>query len=95
MKEILTQLGIAPSFLIAGLIGAIAGATGSKKPLLTRIGSIFMGVGCSVFLTPLACELASITNEQSKMGIAVVIGYLGIQGIQTFIISKLKKDANT
>ena len=92
MKEIFAQLGIDAGFTIAGLIGAIAGTTGSKKPLLARLGSILMGVGVSTYTTPLACDLASITNEQSKMGIAVLIGYLGIQGIQKYIISKLDKN---
>jgi len=92
MKEILIQLGIDKGFLIAGLVGAIAGTTGSKKHILARIGSILMGVGCAIFTTPLACDLISITNEQSKLGIAVVIGYLGIQGIQKIVISKLKQN---
>ena len=86
------QLGIDSGFTIAGLIGAIAGTAGSKKSRIAKIGSILMGMGFSMYTTPLASELIGITNEQSKLGIAVVIGYLGIQGIQKLIISKLGKN---
>lgn len=94
MKEILSQLGIETSLIIAGMVGSIAGTTGSKKPILARIGSVIMGVGLAVYTTPLTCDFLDVNNEKSKLGVAVVIGYLGIQGIQKLIISKLNKDGN-
>lgn len=89
MKELLAELGIDKGLALAGLIGAIAGVTGSKKPILIRLGSVLIGLGCAIYTTPLACDLLDVSNEKSKLGIAVVIGYLGIQGVHKLVISKL------
>lgn len=89
MKEILIELGIDKSLALAGLIGAISGVTGSKKPILIRLGSVLLGLAAAIYITPLTCEIFGIVNEKSKLGIAVVIGYLGIQGIHKLVISKL------
>ena len=95
MKEFLAEIGIDASLTIAGLIGAVAGTSGSKKPLLARLGSIVMGMGAAIYCTPLACDFLEIVNEKSKLGVAVALGYLGIQGIQKLIISKLNKDGDS
>lgn len=95
MKEILEYLGITNgAIIIAGLVGTIAGTQGTKKSLLASISSIFLGVGTAIYLTPLFCEVFNIVGEPSKLGIAVLIGYLGIQGIQKLIMAKFKKDGD-
>lgn len=94
MKEFLAANGIDLSLAIAGLVGAITGVSGHKKPILAKLSSIALGVAGAIFLTPLACEVLGILNEKSKIGMAVVIGYLGIQGIQKIITSKLNGNGN-
>ena len=95
MKEVLEYLGITNgAIIIAGLVGTIAGTQGTKKSLLASISSIFLGVGVAIYLTPLFCEIFHIVGEPSKLGIAVLVGYLGIQGIQKLIMAKFKKDGD-
>jgi len=90
MKEILDFLSIDKALFIAGTIGALAGIKGGgKKDMLSRGSGFLMGVACAIYLTPLTSELLDIQNEKSKLGIAVIIGYLGIKGIQGIIINKL------
>lgn len=90
MKEILDLLSIDKTLFIAGTVGAIAGIKGGgKKAMLSRASGFLMGVAGAVYLTPLTSELLDIQNEKSKLGIAVIIGYLGIRGIQELIINKL------
>lgn len=91
MKELLDLLSIDKTFLIAGTIGALAGIKGgTKRTMIARISGFLMGVAGAIYLTPLTSELLDIQNEKSKLGIAVIIGYLGIRGIQELIINKLK-----
>ena len=91
MKELLDLLSIDKAFLIAGTIGAIAGVNGgTKKTMIAKLSGFFLGVGSAIYLTPLVSELLGIENYNSKLGIAVIIGYLGIRGLQEIIINKLK-----
>jgi len=91
MKELLDALSIDKALFIAGTIGALAGITGGgKRDMLSRISGFVIGVAGAIYLTPLTSELLDIQNEKSKLGIAVIIGYLGIKGIQELIINKLK-----
>ena len=94
MKEMLNELGIEFPLLVAGFIGSLSGVSGIAKPLITKIGTVFLGVAAAILVTPLCCEVFDITNEKSKLGIAVIIGYLGIQGIQKLITSKLNINGN-
>jgi hypothetical protein len=94
MKELLNHIGVDAGLAIAGFIGAITGVSGHKKPMLAKVSSIILGVAGAIYLTPLSCEVLGILNEKSKIGVAVIIGYLGIQGIQKIITSKLGVNGN-
>jgi hypothetical protein len=89
LQEILLQIGIETKLLIAGLIGSIAGITGKNMTFVKRASAIFTGVGGAIYLTPLASELLGLSNEQSRLGIAVLIGYLGITGMQNILLKKI------
>lgn len=91
MKEILEVLSIDKALFIAGTIGALAGIKGgTKKTVIAKVSGFLMGVAGAIYLTPLTAELLDIENKKSQLGIAVIIGYLGIVGIQELIINKLK-----
>lgn len=91
MKELLNLLSIDKAFFIAGAIGALAGISGgSKRDMVSKVSGFFLGVAGAIYLTPLTSELLDVQNEKSKLGIAVIIGYLGIRGIQELITNKLK-----
>jgi len=91
MKELLNLLSIDKALFIAGAVGALAGISGgAKKAMVSRVSGFLLGVAGAVYLTPLTSELLDVQNEKSKLGIAVIIGYLGIRGIQELLINKLK-----
>lgn len=89
VQEYLMTLGIESKLLLAGMIGTIAGISGKKMGWIAWCGSLFTGVGGAIYLTPLASELLGLTSDQSRLGIAVLIGYVGITGIQKILIKKL------
>ena len=89
LQDYLLTLGIETKLLIGGLVGTLAGLNGKKGNFIAKSGTVFTGIGGAIYLTPLASELLNITNEQSRLGIAVLIGYLGITGMQKILIKKL------
>jgi hypothetical protein len=91
LQEYLLTLGIETKLLIGGVVGTIAGVSGKKGSWIAKIGTVFTGIGGAIYLTPLVAELMSITNEQSRIGIAVLIGYLGITGMQKILLKKLEE----
>lgn len=84
-------LGIETKLLIGGLVGTVAGLSGKKLKAISYVGSILTGLGSAIYLTPLTAELLNVTNEQSRIGIAVLIGYLGITGMQKILLKKLEE----
>jgi len=90
-QEYLLTLGIETKLLIGGLVGTVAGLNGKKGNWLAKVGTVFTGIGGAIYLTPLTAELLNVTNEQSRIGIAVLIGYLGITGMQKILLKKLEE----
>lgn len=91
LQEYLLTLGIETKLLIGGVVGTIAGVSGKTGSWVAKAGTVFTGIGGAIYLTPLVAELMSITNEQSRIGIAVLIGYLGITGMQKILLKKLEE----
>jgi hypothetical protein len=91
VQEYLLTLGVETKLLIGGLVGTVAGLNGKKGNWVAKAGTIFTGIGGAIYLTPLTAELLSVTNEQSRIGIAVLIGYLGITGMQKILLKKLEE----
>jgi hypothetical protein len=91
IQEYLITLGIETKLLLGGLIGTIAGIKGQKGSWITKIGTIFTGIGGAIYLTPLAADILDIKDERSCTGIAVLIGYIGITGMQGILVKKLNE----
>lgn len=94
LQENLLALGIDTKLLIAGIIGAIGGLTGKKLNWLIKISSFFTGVGAAIYLTPLAGDLLELKSEQNRLGLAVLIGYFGIAGLQKIFLKKIEEYGN-
>lgn len=91
VQEYLMTLGIETKLLIGGLIGAIAGVSGKVGSWIAKTSSVFTGAGGAIYLTPLFSEIIGLTNEQSRLGVAVLIGYVGITGMQKILLKKLEE----
>ena len=91
MKELLSEIGINAGLITSGLFGSLLNI---KKDASTRIStvlfSIIAGVGSANYITPIVIDFINIHNRNFEFGIAFILGYLGLNGIE-FAIKKLIK----
>lgn len=91
MKNYLLQIGIEYAILIGAVVGAILALKKSKEKWLPKTTSFFTGVLGAVYLTPLVCSLISVEQDNLKTGIAVIIGYGGINFVDVLLKLLIKK----
>jgi hypothetical protein len=86
MKEILAELGINASLIVAGLFGSLLTV---KRDASKRIGEVLLsiaaGVGSANYLTPIVIDFIDIKNRNMEFGIAFILGYIGLNGIEYVI----------
>lgn len=90
MKETLTDY-VEYGILIGSIIGAVAAMKTSKEKLVSRILSFFIGVPVAVALSPLLCSVLSLTEDNLRMGVAVITGYGGITLLNKILLTAYKK----
>lgn len=93
VKDFLMTIGIDIAVMIAGLVGALVMI--SKKSafnIKTTVAGVLTGMLSANYLTEL---VTSVMNLQSttKYGIAFLLGYLGLKGVEN-IMNKLHKSVN-
>ncbi len=91
MKEILTQYGIEYGLVIGAIIGGIAAMKTSKEKLLARLSSFFVGVPVAIYLSPLLCSILGVIQKDSQTGVAVIVGYGGINLLNKLLTLTYKK----
>lgn len=93
MREILAEIGLNVGLMVSGLFGSLVTIKrGSGETIFTAIISIATGVGSANYLTPVLIELLNVQSENSKFGIAFILGYLGLNGIE-YAIGRLLKQS--
>jgi hypothetical protein len=86
MKEILESIGINIGISVAGLFGSLLLlGKESAKDWRTSLFSILAGTGSANYITPIACKILNI-NKDYELGIAFILGFLGLKGVE--MISK-------
>jgi hypothetical protein len=86
----MNDFGIDIGLTVAGLFGALLMTSRSAaKDVKTSILGILAGVLSANYLTPLVLSFISV-NENSKFGIAFLLGFLGLRGVE-LIADKIKK----
>lgn len=83
MKEFLHELGINLTISVAGLFGSLlmvgkSAATNLKSTLI----AIITGVASANYLTPVVCDIAKISDTNYKNGVAFILGFLGLKGVE-------------
>ena len=81
--EQLKQFGLDVGLIISGLFGSLLML--GKSPgnnLGASILSIIGGAASANYLTPVVVDAVSITNPQHGYGIAFMLGFLGLKGIE-------------
>lgn len=91
MKEFLAQHVIEYGLLIGAIIGGVAAMRVSKEKVISKLASFFVGVPVAVLISPLLCNMLNVTQETSRTGIAVIVGYGGLSLLDKVLMVLYKK----
>jgi len=88
----LEELGINISLSVAGFFGSllVIGKNGVHD-LRTMLLSMFGGVASANYLTPVVCDLLSISKINYQFSVAFLLGFMGLKGIEKIILKLFKK----
>jgi hypothetical protein len=81
----LKQYGIDVGLLISGLFGAILLTSKGAAMNLTRtVSSLIGGAASANYITPVVVNIAKLDNSHYHYGIAFLLGFLGLKGVEYF-----------
>jgi hypothetical protein len=81
----LKEYGIDVGLLISGLFGAILlTSKGSAMNLGRTISSLIGGAASANYITPIVVDIAKLDSGHYHYGIAFLLGFLGLKGIEYF-----------
>lgn len=81
----LKSYGIDVGLLISGLFGAILlTSKGSAMNLTRTISSLIGGAASANYITPIVVAIAKLDDTHFHYGIAFLLGFLGLKGIEYF-----------
>ena len=98
LELFLRKYGIDLSFLLSGFFGALILAIKSSKGqhISTTIATVLAGTACANYITPLVLYFIPETiQEKAKFGVAFMMGFIGLKGLEMIInlvCKKLKGD---
>lgn len=83
MKSFLDEIGINIMQSVAGLFGSLLflGKEGAKN-IKQSLFAIITGTASANYLTPVVIELAKIQNTKYENGVAFILGFLGLKGVE-------------
>lgn len=91
-ENLLQEIGINAGLIVSGLFGSLLTI---KQGAAARLGSIAIsittGVGSANYITPIVVDSMGIDNQNLTFGIAFILGFLGLSGIE-FVIKKFIPD---
>jgi hypothetical protein len=81
----LKDYGIDVGLLVSGLFGAILlTSKGSAMNLARTVSSLVGGAASANYLTPVVVAITNLNNSHYHYGIAFLLGFLGLKGIEFF-----------
>jgi len=85
MKTFLDEIGINVMQSIAGLFGSLLlVGKGATKNIKQTFFAIITGVASANYLTPVVCDLVKINDTNYSNGVAFILGFLGLKGVEAF-----------
>jgi hypothetical protein len=83
MKTFLDDIGINIMQSVAGMVGSLlfVGKEGAKNIKQTFF-SIITGTASANYLTPIVIELIKVENTKMENGIAFILGFIGLKGVE-------------
>lgn len=95
MTPELKEYGIDIGLLISGLFGSILlTSKDSSKNLGKTISSLVGGAASANYLTPVLITFTKINDTHYQYGIAFLLGFLGLKGIEYFTNHFLPDDVD-
>ena len=92
IKDWLIQVGLDISLAISGFVGSVIMISkGSAKNMKTTFIGIVSGTLSANYITPLVVEAIGL-SEKSKFGVAFLLGYFGLKGIEIIFSKYVSKD---
>jgi len=92
MKEFLESIGVNIGIALAGMFGSlIMLGKNSSANLRTTLFAIITGVSSANYITPIVSNMINI-SEQYQMGVAFILGFLGLKGVEKISEKLLKND---
>jgi len=77
---------------LAGMFGSlIMLGKNSSSNLRTTLFAIITGVSSANYITPIVSNMINI-SEQYEMGVAFILGFLGLKGVEKISEKLLKND---
>jgi len=92
MKEFLESIGVNIGIALAGMFGSLI-MLGKKSStnLRTTLFAIITGVSSANYITPIVSNMINI-SEQYQMGVAFILGFLGLKGVEKISEKLLKEE---
>ena len=82
----LQEVGINAGLVVSGLFGSLLTIKKGDATKLSSVAiSITTGVGSANYITPIVVDSLGITNHNLTFGIAFILGFLGLRGIEMVI----------
>jgi hypothetical protein len=92
MKTFFDEIGINIMQSIAGLFGSLLlVGKGAAKNLKQTFFAIITGVASANYLTPVVCDVLRISDTNYSNGVAFILGFLGLKGVEAISKKILKR----
>lgn len=92
MKEFFESIGVNIGIALAGMFGSlIMLGKNSSANLRTTLFAIITGVSSANYITPIVSNMINI-SEQYQMGVAFILGFLGLKGVEKISEKLLKEE---
>jgi hypothetical protein len=84
-NDSLKAYGIDVGLLVSGLFGAVLlTSKGSAMNITRTISSLVGGAASANYITPIVVKITKLDESQYHYGIAFLLGFLGLKGIEYF-----------
>lgn len=81
----LKEYGLDVGLLVSGLFGAILlTSKGSAMNLGRTFSSLVGGAASANYITPVIISIAKLDNQHFNYGVAFLLGFLGLKGVEYF-----------
>lgn len=91
IKDFLEIIGINLTMVFGGFVGSVIMVKSQNEmDFKSQLLTITSGTLCANFMTPIFIDLFNL-GESSQFGIAFILGYLGLKGMEKIVSKYISK----